>query len=141
MRALVRAWYASLLLISLAGFTGAVWTHVESLRGVDPRSVFPDIWALQLLLNLLLIPLIVAFFRRGLGPQIREFPRWSQVLISALAVYYSCHFYFFMNIAADEIRADRTWRMFSAGWMALFAGPAAYYWTLLRRHPPDEAHA
>src|ERR1700748_3808157 len=92
MRALVRAWYATLLLISLAALAGAVWTHVEALRGVDPRGLFPDIWALQLLLNLLIIPLIIAFFRKGLGPQIRQFPRWCRILISVLAAYYSFHF-------------------------------------------------
>ena len=139
MRALARACCATLLLISLGGFGVAVWAHVESLRGVDPRSLFPDIWGLQLLLNLLLIPLVVAFFRNGVGAQIREFPRWTRVLISALAVYYSCHFCFFMmKIAADEIRSAWTWRVFSAGWTALFSAPIAYYWTLLRRHPPEE---
>lgn len=133
MRAFLRACYAALLLISLGGFAAAVWTHVESLRGIDPRTLFPDIWMLQILLNLLLIPLVISFFRKGLSAQIHELPRWSRAIIIALAVYYSLHFYFFMKIAADQIRADWTWRMFSAGWMALFSAPAAYYWTLFRR--------
>jgi hypothetical protein len=50
-----------------------------------------------------------------------EFPRWTRRILLVLAVYYSLHFYLFMKIAADEIRAAWTWRMFSAGWMALFA--------------------
>jgi hypothetical protein len=114
-----------------------VWAHVEFLRGVDPRSLFRDIRRLQLLLNFLLIPLVVALFRKGVGVQVREFPRWSRVLISALVICYSFHFYFFMNIAADEVRSAWTWRMFSAGWMALFAAPVAWYWTLLRRLTPS----
>lgn len=128
--------YATLLLISLGGFGAAVWAHVESLRGADPPSLFPDIWQLQLLLNFLLIPLVVALFRKGVGVQVREFPRWSRVLITALAAYY---FFFFMKIAADEIRSVWTWRMFSTGWMAFFAAPVAFYWTLLGRELSDES--
>jgi len=61
---------------------------VESLRGVDSRSLFPDIWQLQRLLNFLLIPLVITFLRKRVTTQIREFPRWSRVL----ALYYSFHF-------------------------------------------------
>jgi hypothetical protein len=50
-RAFLRAWYASLLLISLGTFRAAVWAHVESLRGLDPRRLLPDIRQLQVLLD------------------------------------------------------------------------------------------
>jgi hypothetical protein len=136
-RELVRACNVALLAASMAGFAAALWAHVEALRGLDPHALFPGIWSLQLLLNILLVPLVFSFFRRGLARQIEEFPRWTRRILIALAVYYSLHFYLFMKLAANEIRAAWTWRMFSAGWMALFAAPSAYYWTLIQRRRPE----
>lgn len=130
---LVRAGYAVLLAASMTGLAIAVWAHVESLRGLDPRTMFPRIWLLQIPLNLLLAPLVIAFFRKGVAAQMREFPPWLRAALISFGVYYSIHFYVFMKLASDEVRADWTWRMFSAGWMALFAVPAAYYWTMMRR--------
>jgi hypothetical protein len=107
------------------GEFGARRPHVKRCAGSAPAP-FPGIWTLH--------------FRKGLASQIGEFPRWSKRILIALAAYYSFysfHFYLFMKIAADEIRAASTWRMFSAGWMALFAAPAAYYWPLIQRRNPE----
>jgi hypothetical protein len=50
-------------------------------------------------------------------------------ILASLLIYNAGHFYFFVTMAAEHLRASLTWQMFSAGWIFLFLLSAFYYWT------------
>ena len=115
--------------MSVAGVGVGLWAHAVSLAGVDPQSVFRKLWIFQLLLFVLLLPLCTQVVRRGVSGDPFGLPRVEWRILGALLVYYAGHFYFFMIMAAEHLRAALTWQMFSAGWILLFMLTTFYYWT------------
>jgi hypothetical protein len=118
----------TLCAISVAGVATALWAHAVSLAGVDPQTLFRKLWVFQLVLFALLLPLGVRALQRGVKHDPLGLPRVEWRVLSGLLVYYSGHFYFFMIMAEDHLRAALTWQMFSAGWILLFVMSAFYYW-------------
>ena len=112
---------------SFVGLAIAIWAHLVALSGRDPRVGFRWIWIVQLLLLCLLLPIALAVFR---GRTLRELfhpPRWMRLTIFWLLTYYGVHFYLFVFVAAEHLTSVATWRMFTAGWILLFAFAAAFY--------------
>jgi hypothetical protein len=114
---------------SVAGVGAGLWAHAVSLAGVDPQSIFTKLWIFQLVLFFLLLPLVVRAVRRGVQQDPFGLPKREWRILGVLLVYYAGHFYFFMAMAAEHLRASLTWQMFSAGWILLFMLTTFYYWT------------
>jgi hypothetical protein len=114
---------------SVAGVGAGLWAHAVSLAGLDPQSVFQKLWIFQLILFFVLLPLAVRLAQRGVKTDPFGLPRREWRILAALLVYYTGHFYFFMAMAAEHLRASLTWQMFSAGWILLFMLSTFYYWT------------
>ena len=114
--------------MSVAGVGAGVWAHAVSLAGVDPQSLFGKLWIFQLVLFILLLPMGVRALRRGVKTDPFNLPRKEWQILGALLVYYAAHFYFFMFMAAEHLRASLTWQMFSAGWILIFMLSTFYYW-------------
>lgn len=119
----------TLCAISVAGVATAVWAHAVSLAGIDPQSVFRNLWVFQLVLFLLLLPLVVRVFQRGLKQDPFGLSRLEWRVLAGLLIYYSLHFYLFVAMAAEHLKAALTWQMFSAAWILMFVMSAFYYWT------------
>jgi len=115
--------------MSVAGVGAGLWAHAVSLAGVDPQSLFQKLWIFQLVLFVLLLPPAVRAVRRGVRSDPFGLPRREWRILGVLLVYYAAHFYFFMIMAAEHLRAALTWQMFSAGWILLFMLTTFYYWT------------
>jgi hypothetical protein len=115
--------------MSVAGVGASLWAHAVSLAGVDPQSVFQKLWIFQPILLFLLLPLGIKAVRRGVRTDPFGLPRVEWRILGALLIYYAGHFYFFMIMAAEHLRAALTWQMFSAGWILMFMLTSFYYWT------------
>jgi hypothetical protein len=127
--------------LCLAGLALSLWAHVLSFMGIDPRTKFPLIWTVELTLTAILMPLVVALFRRGLREDPLRLSRLSWKLIVILTAYYAFHFYLFVERASEELTSDITWQMFSAGWILLFALAFAFYRGVLTRLGTSERNA
>jgi hypothetical protein len=121
--------FLTLCAVSVAGVGAGLWAHAVSLAGVDPQSIFQKLWIFQLVLFFLLLPMIVRALQRGVQADPLGLPRVEWRILGALLVYYAAHFYFFIIMAAEHLRAALTWQMFSAGWILLFMLSTFYYWT------------
>ena len=130
-----------LYVLCLAGLALSIWAHVESFMGVDPRTKFPLICIVELSLTAILLPLVVALFRRGLREDPLRLSRLSWKLIVVLTAYYAFPFYWFIVRASDNLTSDITWQMFSAGWILLFALAFAFYRGVLTRLVTAERNA
>jgi len=130
-----------LYILCLVGLGLSIWAHVVSFLGIDPRTRFPLIWIVELTLTAILLPLVVALFRRGLREDPLRLSRLSWKLIVALAAYYTFHFYLFIVRASEELTSEITWQMFSAGWILLFALAFAFYRGVLARLVTGERNA
>ncbi len=130
-----------LYLLCLAGLGLSIWAHVVSFMGIDPRTQFPRIWIVELSLTFILLPLVVAVFRRGIHEDPLRLPRLSWKLILILTAYYAFHFYLFIARASEELTSEITWQMFSAGWILLFAVGFAFYRSVLARVISAERNA
>ncbi len=119
----------TLCAISAAGVATALWAHAVSLAGIDPQTIFKNLWVFQLVLFFVLLPLAVRAVRRGVKQDPFGLPRKEWLVLGGLLVYYAGHFYFFMAMAAEHLQASLTWQMFSAGWILLFMMSVFYYWT------------
>ena len=117
----------SAFLIACCGFAVAMWVHLETLLGVDPQSRFPHFWIFQLVLFGLLIPMIVEMFVKRDPFRILRSPKWARNILYALFVYYAVHFYVFIYWSVENLNSRVTWRMFSSGWLLLFATAMVYY--------------
>jgi hypothetical protein len=117
--------------MSVAGVGAGLWAHAVSLAGVDPQTLFQKLWIFQLVLFVLLLPPLVQAVRRGVHRDPFGLPRREWRILGVLLVYYAAHFYFFMIMAAEHLRAALTWQMFSAGWILLFMLATFYYWARL----------
>jgi hypothetical protein len=117
--------------MSVAGVGAGLWAHAVSLAGVDPQTLFQKLWIFQLVLFVLLLPPLVQAVRRGVRSDPFGLPRREWRILGVLLVYYAAHFYFFMVMAAEHLRAALTWQMFSAGWILLFMLATFYYWARL----------
>jgi hypothetical protein len=100
--------------------------------GTDPQVRFHDLWIVQLVLFFLLLPLAWRVMRRGVKTDPFDISKRRWRVLYGLLVYYAVHFYVFMAVAAQELRGEYTWRMFSAGWLLLFSLTSLYYWTRFR---------
>jgi hypothetical protein len=114
--------------MSVAGVGAGLWAHAVSLAGVDPQTIFKKLWIFQLVLFVLLLPMAARALKRGVHSDPFGLPRKEWQILTVLLVYYAAHFYFFMIMAAEHLRAALTWQMFSAGWILLFLMAAFYYW-------------
>ncbi len=121
---------------SVAGLGAGLWAHAVSLAGIDPQSLFKRLWIFQLVLFFLLLPLAVRTLQRGVHSDPFGLPVKEWRILGVLLVYYAFHFYFFMIMAAEHLRASLTWQMFSAGWILLFLLSAFYYWTRFSENKP-----
>jgi hypothetical protein len=119
--------------LSCGGLTVALWAHIVSLLGNDPRLYFHWTWLVQLILLALLVPIMVEIIRTRLAG-IHLFPaaHWHKRLLVALIVYYTLQFYLFIWLASDHLESYVTWRMYSAGWLLLFTLCAIYYSVRMR---------
>jgi predicted membrane channel-forming protein YqfA (hemolysin III family) len=81
-----------------------------------------------LVLFFLLLPMGVRAVRRGVKTDPFNLPRKEWQILAVLLVYYAAHFYLFMFMAAEHLRASLTWQMFSAGWILMFMLSTFYYW-------------
>ena len=133
---------------SLFGLAVSLWAHLETLGGLDPDRQMAQFWLFQLLLLALLLPIAVEMFSRREHQEIFRSPRWMRNVLYALLAYYSLNFYVFLYWSVDNLTSAGTWRMFSAGWILLFALAAVYYrvrWEELRKNrrialEPTERH-
>ena len=130
-----------LYLVCLLGLGLSIWAHVVSFMGVDPRTRFPQIWIVELTLTALLLPLVVALFRRGLREDPLRLSSLNWKLILVLTAYYAFHFYLFIVRASEDLTSDITWQMFSAGWILLFTLAFAFYRGVLARLIAGEQNA
>jgi hypothetical protein len=116
-----------LLGLSLLGLGMSLGTHVATLSGIDPGEQFRQIWLLQLILVALLLPIGVELLSKRNPYQILRSPPWMRRTLYLLLVYYGANFYVFLYWSADHVSSRVTWRMFSSGWLLLFAFTALYY--------------
>jgi hypothetical protein len=114
-------------LLSLAGLGVSAWAHVLSLAGIDPGSLFRSFWLFQLILFGLLMPIIIELFHPQPAGGVLRSPRWMRMCLFALLGYYGANFYYFLYWSTNHLNAAATWRMFSAGWLLLFATAVVYY--------------
>jgi hypothetical protein len=116
-----------LLLLALAGLVVALCIHTETFAGIDPSTRSTHYWVVQLVLLFLLLPPIFQIFAKRSVARILTPPRWLRLVLYVLLCYYVLNFYFFLSWSADHLDSRITWRMFSSGWLLLFALTAAYY--------------
>jgi hypothetical protein len=119
----------ALCAISVAGVGASLWAHAISLAGIDPQTLFKNLWVFQLVLFVVVLPLAVQTVRRGVKEDPLNLPKTEWRVLGGLLVYYAGHFYFFMAMAAEHLQASLTWQMYSAGWILLFMMSVFYYWT------------
>lgn len=117
----------TLLVVSLSGVAISGWAHISSLAGIDPVSEFHGFAFFQLVLLGLMIPIAVELFSTKHVKRIVRSPRWMRIGLYSLLVYYGLNFYVFLYWSADHLDSSVTWRMFSSGWLLLFALSAVYY--------------
>lgn len=114
--------------VACGGVAIALWAHIVSLFGLDPRLFLHWTWVVQLVLLALLVPILVEILRGGLqGFRLFPIRSWQKRLLMALIVYYTLQFYLFIWLASDHLESYMTWRMYSAGWLLLFVLSAIYY--------------
>jgi len=117
----------SAFLIAACGVAVSAWAHAETLLGVDPASRFPHFWIFQLVLFGLLIPMILEMFVKRDPFGFLRAPKWARNILYGLFVYYAVNFYVFIYWSVDNLSGRVTWRMFSSGWLLLFATAMVYY--------------
>jgi hypothetical protein len=95
--------------------------------GIVPSYGDGKLWALQILLLVLLAPVAVELFSTRNPAALFRSTRWMRIGVYTLLAYYGLHFYFFLYWSANHLSSQATWRMFSAGWILLFALVSVYY--------------
>ena len=115
------------LALSLCGLAVALWAHIVALCGLDPGSLIHDFWLCQLLLSVLIVPIPVELVRKKSPEAVFRSPPWMRYVLYLLLAYYGANFYFFLYWSSDHLDASITWRMFSSGWLLLFALTAVHY--------------
>lgn len=118
---------AGLLFLSLIGLGISVWAHLEALSGVDPGGLLSDLWLFELLLLALLLPLAAEMVAKRNASEILRSPPWMKRALYVFLLYYGLNFYVFLYWSVDHLDSCVTWRMFSSGWLLLFAITAVYY--------------
>lgn len=129
-----------LLAVSLVGFGVAVVVHFATLVGIDPSTHFKRVWAFQIILFCLLIPIMVELFRKKNHMHILRSTAWTKYVLYTALAYYAANFYVFLCWSVEHLDSRLTWRMFSAGWLLLFSISAVYYDKLFRMgvQPKDQ---
>ena len=115
------------LTISLLGLAVSIWAHVLTLIGFDPGSRVQGLWVCDLVLLALLLPVILDLFLGRSHLKVFRSPRWMQLGLYFLLGYYGLNFYVFLYWSANHLDSRSTWRMFSSGWLLLFALAAVFY--------------
>lgn len=116
-----------LLVISVGGLLASLTAHIEALFGHDPRDTFREMWAFQLVLIIVLLPVIAEIFRKKSFAHVLTPSRRMKHLIYLMLAYYAVNFYWFLYLAAEHFDAAMTWRVVTAGWVLLFLIAAAFY--------------
>jgi hypothetical protein len=113
--------------LATLGVAVAAWMHLETLVGIDPGSQFDRYWIVQLILVFLLIPIVAEIMLTRNLFKVLQTPRWMRLILLILVFYYAFNFYLFIYWSSDRLDSRVTWRMFSSGWVLLFAVASAYY--------------